>query len=164
MKKFIEMPFFKALKILFKIHHFIEHWLNSNIIFRTSNELKRVHLLMIELKNPIFGFERLDIEHKRPSSFTRFTKLFIEQTQTSFFWTLNGLERVHLLVIEHPIFGFQGSNFEHSLPHYYSSLTSIIAKVTNCWVTGLKENNTIFLDISFHTVFPKNPQEIILPK
>ena len=31
-------------------------------IFRTSNELERVHLLVIELEHPIFGFERSNIE------------------------------------------------------------------------------------------------------
>ena len=41
----------------------------SNTIFsnidrtRTSNELERVHLLVIELEHPIFGFERSNIEH-----------------------------------------------------------------------------------------------------
>ena len=43
-------------------HHLIEHQMNSNIIFRTSNKLKcvhllGVHLLVIELEHPIFGFE-----------------------------------------------------------------------------------------------------------
>ena len=32
-------------------------------LFRTSNELERVHLLVIELKRPIIGFERSNIEH-----------------------------------------------------------------------------------------------------
>ena len=31
-------------------------------VFRTLNELERVHLMVIELEHPIFGFERLDIE------------------------------------------------------------------------------------------------------
>ena len=46
--------------------------------------------------------------------FTQFTKLLMELTQTSFFRTLNKLERVHLLVIalEHPILGFVQSNIE----------------------------------------------------
>ena len=39
-----------------------------------------VHLLVIELERPIFAFERSNIEPNR--SFTRFTKLLIEQTQT----------------------------------------------------------------------------------
>ena len=30
--------------------------------YRTLNELERVHLLLIELEHPIFGFERLNIE------------------------------------------------------------------------------------------------------
>ena len=30
---------------------------------QTSNELKRVHVLVIELEHPIFGFERMDIKH-----------------------------------------------------------------------------------------------------
>ena len=42
-------------------------------------------------------------------AFTLFTKLLMEQTRKSFFQTLNGLERIHLLVIEleHPIFVFK---------------------------------------------------------
>ena len=62
----------------------------------------------------IFGFEQTDIKHQTQKPFTKFTKLFIEQTRTSFFRTSNGLERVHLLLIElkHPIFGFEGSNIE----------------------------------------------------
>ena len=32
------------------------------IIFRTSKQLKRVHLLVVELEHPIFGFERSNIE------------------------------------------------------------------------------------------------------
>ena len=44
-------------------HHFIEHRTNSNIIFWTSNELKSVHLLVIKLEHPIFGFEWSNIEH-----------------------------------------------------------------------------------------------------
>ena len=38
--------------------------MNSNIIFRTSNQLKHVHLLVIELEHPIFGFEQTNIEHQ----------------------------------------------------------------------------------------------------
>ena len=33
-----------------------------NIIFETSNKLKRVYLLVIELKHPIFGFEQTHLE------------------------------------------------------------------------------------------------------
>ena len=79
---------------------------------RTSNELKRVHLLVIELEHPIFGFEGTNIEPN--GAFTRFTKLLIKLTRTSFFGTSNELERVHLLVIEfeHPIFGFEQSNIK----------------------------------------------------
>ena len=86
----------------------------SSILFRTSNKLEHVHLLMIELEHLNFGFERTNIEHRTQKAFTNFTKLFIEQTRTSFFRTLNGLERVHLLLIkrEHPIFGFEPSNIE----------------------------------------------------
>ena len=43
--------------------HFIEYQTNSNIIFRTSNELERVHLLVIELGHLNFGFKGTDIEH-----------------------------------------------------------------------------------------------------
>ena len=31
--------------------------------YRTYNELEHVHLLVIELEPPIFGFEGMDIEH-----------------------------------------------------------------------------------------------------
>ena len=86
---------------------------------RTSNKLERVHLLVIELEHPIFGFERTNIEPNR--AFTKFTKLLIELTRTSFFRTLNELERVHLLEIEleHPILAFERSNFEHSSTQHY---------------------------------------------
>ena len=30
--------------------------------FRTSNELKRVHVMVIQLEHPIFGFEHLNIK------------------------------------------------------------------------------------------------------
>ena len=36
--------------------------MNLNIIFRTSNKLKRDHLLVIEFERPIFGFEGSNIE------------------------------------------------------------------------------------------------------
>ena len=41
----------------------IDHGCN----FSTPNELKHVHLLVIELEHPIFGFEQTDIEPNRPS-------------------------------------------------------------------------------------------------
>ena len=44
-------------------HHFIEHQTNLNINFRTLNELKQIHLLVIELEHPIFGFEQSNFEH-----------------------------------------------------------------------------------------------------
>ena len=40
-------------------HHLFKHQKNSNIIFRTSN--KHVHILIIKLEDPIFGFERSNI-------------------------------------------------------------------------------------------------------
>ena len=43
-------------------HRFIKHQRNLITLFRTSNKLKRVHLLVIELKHNIFAFERLNIE------------------------------------------------------------------------------------------------------
>ena len=65
---------------------------------KTSNELQRVHKLVIELKHPILASneQTSNIEPNR----ARCTKFFIELTRTS-----NELERVHLLVIvlEHPI-------------------------------------------------------------
>ena len=92
--------------------------MNLNIFFRTLNKLERVHLLVIELKHPNFGFERINIEPNM--AFTRFTKLLIKQTRTSFFQTLNELKCVHLLVIKlkHPIFVFEWSNIEHGSTHH----------------------------------------------
>ena len=39
----------------------------KDISFRTSNEIERVQLLVIELEHLNFGFERTDIEPTRPS-------------------------------------------------------------------------------------------------
>ena len=36
--------------------------LTQTLFFRTSNELERVHLMVIELEHPIFGFKRSNIE------------------------------------------------------------------------------------------------------
>ena len=36
----------------------------KDISFRTSNEIERVQLLVIELEHLNFGFERTDIEHR----------------------------------------------------------------------------------------------------
>ena len=44
--------------------HFIKHWTNSNIIFETSNEPEHIHLWVIEIKHPIIGFKRMNIESK----------------------------------------------------------------------------------------------------
>ena len=52
--------------------------------YQTSNELECVHLLMIELKHLDFGLDRTNIEHRTQKAFAKFTKSFIEQTQTSF--------------------------------------------------------------------------------
>ena len=73
---------------------FIYGWSNSNTQFLASNG------------------RTSNFEPNR--AFTRFTKLLIELTRTSFFRTSNELERVHLLIIEleHPIFGFEWSNME----------------------------------------------------
>ena len=82
--------------------------MNSNIIFQTNNELERVHLLVIKLEHPIFGFEPNRV-------FTRFTKLLIEVTRASFFFEhRTNSNMFHLLVIElkHPIFGFEWSNIK----------------------------------------------------
>ena len=59
---------------------FIYWWSNSNTLFLASNE------------------QTSNIKPNR--AFTKFTKLLIELTQTSFFRTSNELEHVHLLVIE----------------------------------------------------------------
>ena len=42
------------------IYPSIEGQTNSNVIFGTSKVLEHVHLLMIELKHPNFGFERTE--------------------------------------------------------------------------------------------------------
>ena len=45
--------------------------------FQTSNDLERFHLLVIELKHPIFGFERSNIELRtqfNPSLLTSYPK------------------------------------------------------------------------------------------
>ena len=70
----------------------------SNITFRTSNELKHLNLAL----------------NKRTSNLKGLTKSFIKQTGTSFFQISNGLEHVHLLAIElkHPIFGLEQSHVE----------------------------------------------------
>ena len=52
-------------------HYFIENRTNSNILFRTSNELKPVHLFLVKLEHHIFGFNQKDIEPNM--AFTRFT-------------------------------------------------------------------------------------------
>ena len=73
---------------------FICWWSNSNTLFLASNDRTS-------------NFE--------PNwAFTRFTKLLIEQTRTSFFRTLDEFELVHLWVIEleHPLFCFERLNIE----------------------------------------------------
>ena len=79
---------------------FFEHQTNAKIIFQTSNELKLVQLLLIQLEHSIFGFE---------------------QTNNELTQTLKELECVNLFVIElkHPIFGLKRSNFKHSSTHHY---------------------------------------------
>ena len=69
----------------------------SNTIFRISNESEHVHLLKIVFEHLNYGFQQTDIEHRTQKAFN---KLFIKQTWTSFFWTLNRLKRFHLLLIE----------------------------------------------------------------
>ena len=46
-----------SLDLLNSLTKRLEHQMNWNLIFRTLNELERVHLLVIELKHPIFGFK-----------------------------------------------------------------------------------------------------------
>ena len=92
--------------------HFMEHRTNPNIIFWTSNKLECAHLLMIEIEHSIFGFQRTNIEPNKV--FTRFIKLHMKLTRTSFFWILNESKHIHLFVMEfkHPIFGFERLNIE----------------------------------------------------
>ena len=40
-----------------------DRWNTINIIFLTLNKLQHVHLLTMELKNPIFGFEQMDFKY-----------------------------------------------------------------------------------------------------
>ena len=51
--------------------------------YRSSNKIKRVDLLMIELEHLNSGFEPMDIEQQTIKALTKFTKIFIERTQTS---------------------------------------------------------------------------------
>ena len=69
---------------------------------------------MIELKHPFLASNEQTTNINPNRAFTRFTKLLIELTRTSFFRTSNKLKRVYVLVIEleHPIFGFERSNIE----------------------------------------------------
>ena len=49
--------------ISYLIHLGLDSYIISlNIIFRTSNEIDCVHLLVIELEHPIFGFEWTNID------------------------------------------------------------------------------------------------------
>ena len=57
-------PEIQEMYINVVLQHFIEHRRNLKIIFRTSKELKRVHLLMIKLEHLNFGIERTNIEHR----------------------------------------------------------------------------------------------------
>ena len=92
--------------------------------YRTSNEPEhhlstieqtptRVHLLVIELVHPIFGFHRTNIESNR--AFTGFTKLLFELTRTSFFRTSNKLLACSSIGnrTRTPHFWLRTSNFKH---------------------------------------------------
>ena len=76
---------------------FIYWQANSNALFLVLNE------------------QALNIKPNR--AITRFARLLIVQTWTSFFWTSNELKCVHLLVIDlkHPIFGFEQSSIVHTI-------------------------------------------------
>ena len=76
---------------------FFEHRTNLNVF------------MMIELEHMNFCFEQMDMEHQTLKAFTKYTRKFTKQTETSSFRTLIGLKRVHLLLIEleHPILGFE---------------------------------------------------------
>ena len=80
-------------------------------ILMTLNELKHVHLLMIEFEHPIFGFEWTNIEPNRVIN--RFTKLLIKLDNPNIiFSNIERTQTCSLFVIklEHPIFGFKRSN------------------------------------------------------
>ena len=98
---------------------FIYGRLNSNSLFLASND------------------ETSNFEPNR--AFTRFTKLLIKQTQTSFYRKSNKLEHVHILVIEHPICGFEQPNIK--LQTYFDpSLISIACRnptQNNTWWSRL---------------------------
>ena len=68
--------------------------------------------ILLNINRTRTSFFESNIEPNR--AFTKFTKLIIELTRTSFFRTSNEFKRVHLLEIElgHPIFAFERSNIE----------------------------------------------------
>ena len=106
----------------YRTSNWLEHWTNSNVfIYWWSNS----NTLLMASNNQTSNFEP-------KGAFTRFTKLLIELTQTSFFWTSNELIRVHQLVIEleHPIFALNEwiTNIERNKP--FTRITKLLFELT----------------------------------
>ena len=111
------------MSILIDLHHLNND--GSNTFYRTSNELEH-HISNIEptqtclsivnqTRIPYFWLSSNVLTLNVLASISRFDKLFIEQTCTSFFQTLNRLEHVQLLVmeLEHTMFGFNHTKNKH---------------------------------------------------
>ena len=98
-------------------HHFIEHRTNSNVFICWWSNSNTLFLSLNDRTS--------NVEPNR--AFTALTKLLIELTRTSLFWTSNELDCIHLFVIElkHPIFGFDQSKFEHCLTHLYKFISCL---------------------------------------
>ena len=83
----------KCFLYLWVQNHSIKQCMDLNIIFWSLNRLEHVHLLIIELEHPHFGFKRTYIEHITP--LTRYAELFIKHTRTSIFRTWIIIKHVH---------------------------------------------------------------------
>ena len=67
--------------------------MKANAIF--LDELEHNHLLAIEFQYPILASNKQTFNMESERAFTRFTKLLIKPTRTSFFQTSNELEHFY---------------------------------------------------------------------